>query len=82
MLFSRKHIAIDDSEIRFDNSPVTKVNEHKYLGVILNSKLSFSAYINAAISKAKRGLGGLRLLSRYLPKSSLCEIYKLHIRPI
>ena len=36
---------------------------------------------NAAISKARRGIGGLRLLSRYLPRSSLCEIYKLHIRP-
>ena len=38
---------------------------------------------NAAISKARRGIGGLRLLSRYLPRSSLykLQIYKLHIRP-
>ena len=80
MLFSRKHIAIDHTEIRFNNIPVMKVSEHKHLGVILDSKLSFSAHINAAISKARRGIGGLRLLSRYLPSSSLCEIYKLHIR--
>ena len=71
----------DYPKIRFDNIPVMKVYENKHLGVILDSKLSFSEYINAAISKAKRGIGGLRLLSRYLPRSSLCEIYKLHIRP-
>ena len=58
-----------------------KVSEHKHLAVILDSKLSFSAHISAAISKARRGIGGLRLLSRYLPRSSLCEMYKLHIRP-
>ena len=81
MLFSRRHIAIDHPEIRFNNIPVMKVSEHKHLGVILDSKLSFSAHINAAISKARRGIGGLRLPSRYLPRSSLCEIYKLHIRP-
>ena len=81
MLFSRRHIAIDHPEIRFNNIPVMKVSEHKHLGVILDSKLSFSAHITAAISKARRGIGGLRLLSRYLPRSSLCEIYKLHIRP-
>ena len=81
MLFSRKHIAIDDPEIRFNNIPVMKVSEHKHLGVILDSKLSFSLHINAAISKARSGIGGLRLLSRYLPRSSLCEICKLHIHP-
>ena len=49
MLFPRKHIAIDHPEIRFNNIPVMKVSEHKHLGVILDSKLSFSAHINAAI---------------------------------
>ena len=54
---------------------------YKHLGVNPDSKLSFSAHINAAISEARRGIGWLRLLSRYFPRSSLCEVYILHIRP-
>ena len=59
-----------------------KVDEHKHLGVILDRKLSFSAHINAAICKARRGIGLLKHLSRYLPRHTLNELYKLHVRPV
>ena len=60
---------------------VKKVDEHKHLGVILDRQLSFSAHINAAICKARRGIGLLKHLSRYLPRQTLSELYKLHVRP-
>ena len=56
LIFSRKRIEIDHPVITFNDIPVKKVNEHKHLGIILDSKLSFSAHINAAISAISRVL--------------------------
>ena len=47
----------------------------------MDRKLSFFAHINAAICKARRGIGLLKHLSRYLPRHTLNELYKLHVRP-
>ena len=65
--------------IFFNDTPVEKVDYHKYLGVILDRKLSFSAHITATICKARRGIGLLKHLSRYLPRHTLIELYKLHL---
>ena len=79
--FSKKKIEIDHPVILFNNLPVKKVDEHKHLGVILDSKLSFSAHIKSAISKTRKGIGLLKYLSKYLPRHTLIEIYKLYVRP-
>ena len=58
-----------------------KVTEHKHLGIILDSKLSFSAHIQSAISKTRRSVGLLKYLSKYLPRQTLDELYNLYVRP-
>ena len=58
-----------------------KVSEHKHLGIILDSKLYFSAHIKSAISKTRKGIGLLKYLSKYLPRHTLNELYKLYVRP-
>ena len=75
--FSKKKIEIDHPVILFNNIPVKKVDEHKHLGIILDSKLSFSANIKSAISKTRKGIGLLKYLSKYLPRHTLIEIYTL-----
>lgn len=50
LLFSKKKIKADHPEIFFDKATVMKVEEHKHLGIILDSKLIFSAHIKSAIS--------------------------------
>ena len=67
--------------ITFNDIPVKKVSEHKHLGIILDSKLSFSAHIKSAISKTKKGTGLLKYLSKCLPRQTLSELYKLYVRP-
>ena len=79
--FSKEEIEVDHPVIHFDKIPVKKVDEHKYLGIILDSKLSFSARIKSAISKSRKGIGLLKYLSKYLPRHILIEIYKLYVRP-
>ena len=77
--FSRKISPSNYPPICFNSVPVMKVSEHKHLGVILDSKLSFTSHINAVISKCRQGIALLKLLSKYLPRHTLNEIYKLYI---
>ena len=60
---------------------VVKVEEHKHLGIVLDKKLSFSAHITATICKTRKDIGLLNSLSSNLPRYTLNELYKLHVRP-
>ena len=71
LIFSRKSVKTDHPVILFNDLPVTKVDEHKHLGIMLDSKLSFSAHIHAAITKSRKGIGMLKFLSKYLPRNTL-----------
>ena len=71
---------MDHPLIFFNDFPVKKVDENKHVGVILDRKLSFSVHINDAICKARRSIGLLKHPSRYLPRHTLTELYKLHVR--
>ena len=81
LIFSRKKSKADHPEILFNNTSVMKVDEHKHLGIILDSNLSFSAHVKSAISKSRKGIGLLKYLSKYLPRHTLNELYKLYVRP-
>ena len=79
--FSTKRDKFNHPILFFNNSQVMRVDEHKHLGLILDSKLSFSSHIHAAISKSRKAIGMLRLLSMYLPRETLNVLYKLYVRP-
>ena len=79
--FSKKRCPVNHPPILFSDVPVKNVLEQKHLGIILDSKLSFSSHIKAIISKCRQGIGMLRFLSKYLPRHILNEIYKLYVRP-
>ena len=79
--FSKKRLAVDHPVILFNNLPVKQVDEHKHLGLIFDSKLSFSAHIKSSISKARKGISLLKYLSKCLPKHTLNDLYKLYVRP-
>ena len=57
-----------------------KVNEQKHLGLILDSKLSFERHVNEKIIKAKRGIGIIKYLSKFLPLKTLDQMYKALVR--
>ena len=87
VVFTRKSKQIDHPKIYFNNNEVKTVNDHKHLGLylglglILDSKLSFISHINEKISKAYKGLGIIKPLSRFLSVKTLDLIFKLYIRP-
>ena len=81
VLFSQKRIDCYHPPLFFNGSMVIKVNAHKHLGLILDSKLTFVNHINDKIKVCKKVIGILRYLSTYLPLKTLDQMYKLFVRP-
>ena len=81
VLFSRKVKIIAHPKIYFNDVEVKSVNEHKHLGLTLDAKLTFASHIDEKLKKARKGLGIIKFLSRYLSVKTLDLIYKMYIRP-
>ena len=81
VIFSQKISKVHHPPLYFNGSIVSLVKEHEHLGMILDSKLSFSQHMSEKIKKTKKGIGLLKYLSVYLPLASLTQMYKLFIRP-
>ena len=64
----------------FNGTVVAKMNEQKHLGLILDSSLSFKKHLNEKIIKAKKNLGIIKHLSRFLPHKTLDQMYKALVR--
>ena len=79
--FSRKKILSDHRPVLFNDIPVIKVNEHKHLGIILDSKLSFTSHSQSSMFKCRCGMGMIKFLSKYLPRKTLNELYNMYLRP-
>ena len=81
ILFSCKRKKTDHPPIFFNNLEVKRVNDHKHLGLILDSKLSFAKHISEKVSTARKGIGVIKDLAPYLPLKSRDQIFKMHVRP-
>ena len=80
ILFSCKKTTPCHPQLIFNGSVVAKMNEQKHLGLILNSSLSFEKHLNGKIIKAKKNLGIIKHLSRFLPLNTLDQMYKALVR--
>ena len=49
--------------------------------MILDSKLDFSAHVKEAIVKARRGIGMIRYMAKYVSRDVRDQIYKLYVSP-
>ena len=61
--------------------PVQQVSTHKYLGLTLDCRLSWSQHASAILTKASRKIGLLRRLRRRLPSLVIQSIYMTCNRP-
>ena len=81
VIFSHKRHPPEHPHIYFNNIQVKQVKEHKHLGLILDSKLTFESHINEKLAKARKGIGIIKYLSAYVPVKTLDQIYKMYVRP-
>ena len=81
MLFSKEEKNPVNPHLYFNNQIVRNVTDHKHLGLVLDSKLTFTKHINEKIGIARKGIGMIKFLSRYVPLNTLNLIYKMYIRP-
>ena len=80
VLFSCKKSRPNHPQLIFNGSAVECVKEQKHLGLILDSGLSFEKHINEKIIKAKKNIGMLKYLSKFLPLKTLDQMYKALVR--
>ena len=80
VLFSVKRNSHHLPPLFFNGTEVRRVSEHKHLGLIFDTKISFSAHISQISATARRGVGLIKHLRPYLPVDSLDQIYKMHAR--
>jgi hypothetical protein len=79
--FSNKRTPSNFEILHFNTIEVKQSSETKHLGMILDSNLNFNNHVAEKLSKSKQGLGVMQQLSKWVPRRSLEEIYKLYVRP-
>ena len=81
VIFSCKRNKPINPGLKLGDEVIVSKLEHKHLGFILDSKLNFKSHIREAILKARRGIGLLKYLSKYVSREVLDQTYKLYVRP-
>ena len=81
VLFSRKINSPNHPSLHFNNQEVCRATDHKHLGLILDTKLTFTKHITQKIFIARKGIGIIKYMSSYAPKRTLDQIYKIFVRP-
>ena len=80
ILFSCKKKSQNHPQLVFNGAQVSVVKEHKHLGLILEHDLSFEKHLEEKMGNAKRIIGVLRQLSKFLPLKALDQMYKALVR--
>ena len=80
ILFSCKKKTVDHPPLYFNGFPVTRLKEHKHLGLTVTPSLSFENHIIEKEKKAKKNVGIIKYLNRFLPLKSLNHMYKALVR--
>ena len=80
VLFSCKKSKPSHPQLYFNGTVVSKVEEQKHLGLILEPGLSFEKHLHEKMIKAKKNVGIIKHLSQFLPLKALDQMYKAHVR--
>ena len=80
MLFSNTIEALP-IDIIFDDTPLEKVSHIKFLGIIVDSKLSWKLHIDNICKTISRNIGIINRLKFHIPVSSLLMLYFSLILP-
>ena len=80
--FINKSICNSDKQIKIDNNHITTVNEIKFLGLIIDNKLSWKGHINHIILKLSSACYCIRAVKPYVAQNTLKIICYSHFHSI
>ncbi len=74
---SRQRISnlVTDPKIELGESVIKRVHKSKTLGVIIDEHLLWNHQIQNTVTKASKGIGMMRRIKQFVPKSTLVKIY-------
>ena len=83
MLFHTRQrtLAINECQIKINDDIIPFSTHTKFLGVNIDSNLTWKPHINHIVTKISKGVGIILHLSKELPKNILILIYKTLILP-
>ena len=81
VIFNRKINKIDHPPLYFNQDLVKLSSTHKYLGMVLYTRLDFNLCLKNVQNKVNKTIGLLRKLQNTLPRTSLITIFKSYLRP-
>ena len=81
VIFSRKLKSVLHPPLVFNNANVSSCKSQKHLGILLDSKLTFTEYYKRILNKTNRTVGIFRKLQSLLPRASVIAIYEGFLRP-
>ena len=81
MVFSKKHMANSDLQIEINGEIITRCQKTKFLGVIIDEKVTWREHINYISGKVSKGIGIIIKARKVLHKQSLANLYYSFIYP-
>ena len=81
VIFSVTKVKPNHPPIYFNGKEAVAKTEQKHLGFILDKQLNFNTHLKEVNGEAKRGIGVIKFMSRYVTRDVLNQMYKLYVRP-
>ena len=81
MLFSNKKVIQPNVTIEINGQPITCVTKTKFLGVIIDNKLTWKEHISYICEKVAKCIGIISKVRKYLNKNTLLDQYYSFIYP-
>ena len=76
-----RSLNLDDFRLSYDQTPMELVSNAKYLGLFINSDISWDVHVNHLCKQLYFLLSMLRRMSKNFPQSLLVKVYKTFIQP-
>ena len=73
---------LDQFEVKFDGVPLQTVSTYKYLGITLDSQLTYNSHVNRIISSASGKLKQFQRMRSFLTVKAAILVYKSMLLPI
>ena len=71
----RKKVQYPETRVLFDNRPLESVEDIKFLGILIDHKLSWKKHIDTVTNKVRCSIGQLYQMSRVIPQKLRTTVY-------